>query len=285
MEEPRGGRVIEDLKAVALEVRPLFYSCKLPTVYQVRLANILPPPSALLGSLYKAYATYTGLDFEQGYARFLESVVYAGFALLPRSAAPIAVCRFQLLLKHHEFRGGEGHRSDAMLRGFVFTDGLLVALLLTTLPQADYEKLKESAALIEYLSNSESLVHARLLECSLRGFDAQRDADGYVAQIVASEASKFPLVGIVEQCGVMPEEAGGSREPHEVIYVWQPLKPIQGKRDFYEPVRACDINLGVYRRVLTVELGERRSKLIAVVDYFESIKASVKRSKRSSGLR
>lgn len=262
------------MRAFVFEIRPLFLSHKSPTAYQVKTSNILPPPSTLLGAIYKNYVGLTNLDYSEGTLKgFLKAVKFAGMTVIPSSPSKdIVVKRSAVLLKHHRLERGARERGDAMAREFVFIDGRILGLVAVEGPVSQ-KAITEAVEGIEYIGNSESLVSVQMLDADakvLDAIDARRKGNGGIMmQMVSSDAKSLPSVGIIEQCGKVPERPWGARDSKDVCYVWNPLEPL-GK-DRYQVLRFSDRVYIAERKFMLVHSDRLGEDLVLSPDGFESL--------------
>jgi len=261
------------MKVLIFEVKPLFYSYKAPISYQVKVSNILLPPSALLGAIYKNYVKeILGSYSRDTLLNFLNSVEYAGFAVLPVDGGDfVSFRKFAVLLRHWRFEKGRKElTSDAMLREYVYVYGRLIGVI--AYEGLDDEALTRAVESIVYLGNSESMVSVRVLELLHLTKNADSCHDGYMMQIVSESTDGLPHRGVVEQCGKIPRVPWGEREPIDVCYVWNPVEPIG--RDLYRPIRYSAIGLqeNVYRKTVCIESKTLNIRLVFTSVGFECLK-------------
>lgn len=235
------------MKGIVFEIKPLFYSCKLPVAYQIKTSSILPPPSSLLGAIYKNYVKVLDLDYSKSsLVKFLSDVIYVGLTLLPPKADldTVIIKKFSVLLKHHRIEKDpksreKGRRIDAMAREYVFTSGRMIGVLVAKNLDSPLIEAVES---MEYLGNSESIVSVKVLERDLpvEMLDVNKVMDKNVMlQIISSDIESLPVRGVIEQCGRIPSEPWSSREAKDFCYVWNPLEPFIVNR--YKPLSYKDV--------------------------------------------
>jgi len=273
-------RVAQHMKVLLFEVKPLFYSYKAPIAYQVKASNMLIPPSALLGAVYRNYVMETLGSYSEGtLSEFLGSVKYAGFAVLPTDGGGlVSLRRFAVLLKHWRLEKDEEEPyPDAMLREYVYVYGRLVGAIAYS--GLDDEALVRAVELIVYLGNSESMVSVRALEPGLSVKGADECGDGYVMQMVSDSVNSLPRRGVVEQCGRIPRVPWGGREPADVCYVWNPVEP--AGRDLYRSIRYGNIKDELRedprRKFVCVESRVLGARLVFTPEGFECLKRGVGR--------
>jgi len=264
------------VKALLFELKPLFLSYKTPISYQVKTSNLLPPPSALLGALFKNYVRITGGDYSpESLRNFLSNVKYTGVIVLSTDGSSFVTAkRFSVLLKHirlervEEEKRKEGElRTDAMLREFVHIHGKVVGTLLLNSSSVGVDMLVDALEAIEFVGNSESLTTVKVIE----ELDPQSgiQGDGFLMQVVSDDISKLPPVGIVEQCGKISSEPWGGRKSSEVCYVWSPLVSVGGHK--YLPVKYSDVKGLTYSKVYSLYSKTLGATLVVVADGFDCL--------------
>ncbi|ADM27731.1 CRISPR-associated protein Cas5 family [Ignisphaera aggregans DSM 17230] len=263
------------MKVLLFEVKSLFYSYKAPIAYQVKASNMLPPPSALLGAVYRNYVRETSSSYSKdSLSEFLRSVAYAGFAVLPvDDRGFVSFRKFVVLLKHWRLEKDEEEpRPDAMLREYVYMHGRLVGVIAYN--GLNNETLTKVVETIEYLGNSESLIGIRALESGLSVKSAEECGDGYMTQMISSSVNNLPRHGVIEQCGRVPRSPWGGRETADVCYVWNPLEP--AGKDLYRPIRFGDIRTELLedlrKKVACVESVALNARLVFTSAGFECLK-------------
>jgi len=262
------------MKVLLFEVKPLFYSYKAPIAYQVRASNMLPPPSALLGAVYRNYVSETSGSYSEGsLSEFLRSIAYAGFTVLPVNGGGfVSFRRFAVLLKHWRLERGEDVRPDAMIREYVYVYGKLIGAI--AYDGLNDEALARAVEDLEYLGNSESLVSVRVLESGFIAKGTEGCRDGYMMQIVSGSISNLPRCGVVEQCGRVPRAPWGDRETADVCYVWNPVEPI-GK-DLYRPIRygniEAELQEDLHWKVVCVKSESLNTRFVFTSVGFECLK-------------
>lgn len=260
------------MKAIVFEIKPLFYSYKSPVSYQIKTSNILPPPSALLGAIYKSYVEVANLDFSQDtLIGFLRAVKFVGTTVVPKTSSRTHVIKkFSVLMKHHRLeydpKVKEGKREDAMVREFIFIEDGILGLIAFE-DAMNHEILMRAVEGIEYLGNSESLVSVNVLDV----VDVkEKGNNGVMMQMVSSSVTSLPSIGIIEQCGKIPKRPWGSRESKDVCYVWNPL--ISLGRDRYRVVYLDEIaNMIKQRKSLFVHSDKLGEGLVFSPDDFECL--------------
>jgi len=233
------------VEAILFEVKGFFHSYKVPLAYQVKASNLLVPPSALLGAIYKSYVREAGLDYtRETLSNFLKEVKYVGLAVLPKEGLnEVLVRRSELTRRLWRYERDVEIRSDAMVREYVYLHGQAIGVISFESPNTDFKVLLARALEgIEYLGDSESIVSVRVLDENpqmLRIREAPDCREGYMAQLIADNVDKLPKLGVIEQCGRVPRTPWGARQPGDICYVWQPLAPRTGDR--YKPLKYSEI--------------------------------------------
>jgi len=230
------------VKAVVFEAKYLFYSIKSPISYQVRVSNILPSASTLLGALYKGYVEANNFDYNDNtYRDFLNRIEFAGFTCIPPNEhGYIKIKEFSLPLKHWRFerdrvigdqrkKGGKELEADVVLRQYIATNAKLIGI--AVLDDKDVDTIVEALYHIDWLGNTESLVSIRLLQvANVVKLDCESKKEVvknyYMMQIINRDVNLMPSRGIIEQCGTMPRDHWGNRTPSDICYVWHPLEPV-----------------------------------------------------------
>jgi len=270
------------VEAVLFEVKGFFYSYKVPLAYQVKASNLLVPPSALLGAIYKSYVREAGLEYTgETLFNFLKGVRYVGLAVLPEEGlGEVLVRRSELTRRLWRYERGVEVRSDAMVREYVYLHGRATGVVFFEGPDRGFKGLLARALEgIEYLGDSESIVSVRVLDESPQVLQVRNAPDcreGYMAQLVAENVDRLPKLGVIEQCGRVPRTPWGARQPGDICYVWQPLAPRTG--DKYKPLRYSEIEREVGEDVVTsmwcVKSERVRAGLVFSTAGFECISTS-----------
>lgn len=277
------------MKALLFEINFPFFSVKVPYAYQMRVSNILVPPSTLFSAIYRSYVEVCGWDYSlETLQLFTENIQYVGVAVLPRekNREEIGIKVSSLLLRHfrtaEQQKRAEGKEGDAMLREIVFLDGRLIGLVL-------YDELKnmtEAVEAITWLGNTESLVSTRVLEeLPVESRETSIEGEAVMTQIVADDRSKLPQFGVVEIAGKIAPPRGEGRKPQDVCYVWHPVASLEP--DVFRPIRVRDIRSYVESHgAVLVKSTVLECSFAAIVDEFNVIFSSSSHSRgRKKGKR
>lgn len=267
------------MEAILFEVKGFFYSYKVPLAYQVKASNLLVPPSALLGAIYKSYVRETGLNYTgETLSNFLKEVRYVGLAILPKEGLnEVLVRRSELTRRLWRYEREVEIRSDAMVREYVYLHGQAMGVISFESPNRGFKVLLARALEgIEYLGDSESIVSVRVLDENpqvLRIQEAPNCREGYMAQLIADNVDRLPKLGVIEQCGRVPRTPWGVRQPGDICYVWQPLAPRTGDR--YKPLKYSEIEQEIEENTVAgmwcVKSGRVRAELVFSTAGFECL--------------
>jgi len=235
-----------NLKCVFAKVTTTFYSYKTPHPYQVKTSNLVLPPTTLLMAIYRNLILLSGGDFcwESLKTYLKEKVVYAGFTIVPREGSDkVHFAKSALLLRLSRAGEGAGHKTDAMRREYVFTDGSYIGIF--AFRGLEEDLVRRAVEYIDFLGNSESLVSVRVLGFADIEYADKADKDAFMGQSLSDDFSiftQFGGIGLVERCGKITL---WERNVEDILYVWFPLKPtgvlLGSETETFEPVRFGEI--------------------------------------------